>query len=918
MRAASSPCPARTMPHSVETVTAASPPAPLRILQRAVYRGPSIFAGDPMVRVTVDLGDLESRPTDRLPGFPDRLLEVLPGLALHHCSTGYPGGFAERLATGTWLGHVIEHVALELQTVAGSPAGRGKTRSVRGRPGCYHVLFAYQDEMVGLAAGRLAVELVTGLLDPEFTTVEGLDLIAPAPAEAGLAGLAGLAALVERRRLGPTTQAIVDAARSRGIAVRPLEDERRIRFGQGANQVWIQGSITSRTSHLAVETAADKELTKRRLRAAGIPVPRGTIVDSAEAAAGAAAALAASAVTKPLIGNHGRGVSRGLATPDDVRAGFAAAAEHHRRVIVEEELTGTDHRVLVIGGRVAAVSERTPARVVGDGVSSVAALIDAVNADPRRGHGHGRALTRIELDERLRVNLRARGLDLDSVPAAAEVVVLRDTANLSTGGEAIDRTDEIHPEVAAAAERAASAIGLDIAGIDLITSDISRPLAETGGGIIEVNAAPGFRMHTSPSAGMPRDVGGAVLDLLYPPGAPSRIPIVSVTGTNGKSTTVRMIAHLLAQSGATVGVTSTSGVDIGGHRVLKGDASGPRSARLVLADPTVEAAVFETARGGILREGLAYNRADVGVVLNVSADHLGLGGIDTLSQLARVKAVVARRVRRRGMTVLNADDPRTLGMAEVAGGRVALFTMDGDSLDDRRLPAIATSGVVLAAHGHELVAHENGAAVALASALELPSTRGGVARFNVANALAAAAAGRGLGLSWPAIADGLRSFATDFTQNPGRFNVTDAPGFTTIVDYAHNPAAMSALGQAVGAMRRPGGKTIGVVSTPGDRRDEDIFNMGAIAAGIFDLLVFRELPDGRGRAPGGVLALLEQGARSAGADDARILIVPDESAATDTALRLAGRDDIVAVMPTDIDAVWRQVGAFASADAIDA
>jgi cyanophycin synthetase len=868
------------------------------ILQRAIYRGPSIFAGRPMIRITLDLGDLEQRPTDTLPGFVDALLAAVPGLALHGCSVGGAGGFVQRLREGTWAGHVIEHVALELQAAAGSPVTRGKTRSVRGRPGQYHVLYEYQDEAAGLAAGRLAIELVAALLPSGLSEVQGLDIVARTVTPEAFAEL------LERHRLGPTTQAIVDEARNRGIAVRRLDDERRIRLGQGSRQSWIRGSITSRTSHLAVETAADKELTKRQLRAAGIPVPDGSIATSADQAIEIARGLGRPAVVKPLTGNHGRGVTRGLTGDDAVRAAYAGAAIHGMRVVVEEELPGRDHRVLVIDGRVAAVAERAPAQVVGDGVSTVAALIEVINADPRRGRGHGKALTRIEVDASIRADLLA-------VPAKGEVVVLRDTANLSTGGEAIDRTDDIHPAVARAAERAARVIGLDIAGIDLITSDIGRPLAETRGGIIEVNAAPGFRMHTSPSVGRSRDVAGAVIDMLYPPGAASRIPVVSVTGTNGKTTTVRMVAHLLERTGRTVGMTTTSGITVGGQFVLKADASGPRSARLVLADPAVDAAVLETARGGILREGLAYNRADVGVVLNVSADHVGLGGIDTLDQIARVKAIVARRVRHRGLTVLNADEPRTLRMARQAGGRVALFTMDGTTIAERGLDAVATSGVIVAAHGDELVLHDDGMSTPIADALDLPSTLGGAVRINVANALAAAAAAYGLGMTIAEIGAGLRSFVTDFSQNPGRFNLTDAPGFTTVVDYAHNPAAMSALGAAVASLRRPGGRTIGMVSTPGDRRDEDILEIGRIAAGIFDILVFRELPDGRGRAPGAVLALLEAGARAGGADDSRIHIVPDELDATAAALHLAGSDDLVALMPSDVEGVWKAVGDFA-------
>lgn len=872
-----------------------------------------------MIRVLVDLEDLAERTTSEYPELVDRVIERLPGLERHHCSLGRPGGLLARMRDGIRLGHLTEHLALELQARAGMPVHRGKTRAVRGQPGRYHVMYAYEDETVGLAAGRLAFEVLDRLLG---TATSGLDRLAPSlvhdARDGELPGWSAFETLVRRARLGPTTASLVAEARRRRIHVTTQPELGRVVLGEGRYQTSFRASITSRTSHLAVELAKDKERTKRVLRAAGIPVPDGAVVRTHDEAIAAAAAIGAPVVLKPFDGNHGRGITRGALDPAAVHRGFDEAAQHARAVIVERELQGRDYRVLVVDGVVAAVAERRPARVTGDGHSTIAALIHELNADPRRGQGHECVLTRVHVDEPLRALLAAQGLALDSVLPAGVVVVLRDTANLSSGGDAIDRTDEIHPETAALAERAARLIGLDVAGLDIIAPDIARPLrAADGAGIIEVNAAPGFRMHLAPSEGESRDVARAVIAALHPPGKPHRIPLVSVTGTNGKSTTVRMIAHILEHAGSCVGMTTTSGVYVDGRLVRGGDSSGPKSARLVLADPRVDAAVLETARGGILREGLAYDRADVGVVLNVSADHLGLGGIDTLGQLARVKGVVARQVRSRGRTVLNADDPRTLRMARHAGGRVALFSMDGDRLPDAVAEHLAAGG---AAAVHEastdaIVLFEDGARTEVLPASRIPATAGGVAAFNVANALAALLAGRGLGVATEVIAAALATFETGFAQNPGRFNVTTAPGFTTIVDYAHNPAALRALGTAVARMRTPAGRTIGVVSTPGDRRDDDILEIGRIAAGIFDELVFRERPDGRGRAPGGVVALLEQGAREAGADPTRIRIVVDEAAAMETALRLAGPDDLVAVMPTDVDAVWHQVDTFAERSA---
>jgi cyanophycin synthetase len=873
----------------------------MRVLERSVYRGPHLYSGTPMVRVLLDLGEFEELPTDRLPGFTDALLEALPGLRRHGCSLHRPGGLVERMREGTWLGHVVEHVALELQTAAGSPVSRGKTRSAAGRPGVYHVLFAYREERVGLAAGRLALETVAGML-PDRPGVEGLRILGP-----GVADADQLRSLVERSQLGPTTRSIADAARRRRIPVERLDDRSLIRLGTGERQVQLRASVTGRTSHLGVLTAGDKERTKVVLAGGSVPVPRGTVVETAEAAVAEAARLGGPVVTKPLNGNHGRGVSLGLVGDDAVRTGFAAAVRHGPRVVVEEQLTGRDYRLLVVGGRLVAAAERVPARVIGDGEASVRALINRLNADPRRGTGHEKPLTAVRIDRELQRALAAQSLALDDIPAAGHVVRLRETANLSTGGEAVDRTDEVHPENRALAERAARLVGLDVAGLDVLALDIAQPIAR-GGGVIEVNAAPGFRMHLEPSSGLPRDAGGAVVDMLYPRASAARVPIVSVTGTNGKSTTVRMIDHILRATGVCTGATTTTGVFVGGHLVRSGDSSGPKSARTVLADPAVQAAVLETARGGILREGLAYDRADVGIVLNVSADHLGLKGIDTLQQLAAVKSVVARQVHRRGTSVLNADDRRVLRMSRIAGGRVAYLTLRGDDLSPT-LREHVDGGGVLAARMPDgaLVLHARGERHEVLHEAEVPATLGGAAAFNVQNALAAIIATHALGVERGAIAAALRTFTSSFEQNPGRLNVTTAPGFTTILDYAHNAAALEALGEAIRALRPRHDRVIGVISTPGDRRDEDMLEIGRISAALFDDVIFRERPDGRGRAEGDVVALLSMGAEGAGMSPEHVHRVIDERAAMATALGMAGPRDLVALTVTDVDAVWRQI-----------
>lgn len=892
---------------------------PMRVLEKTVYRGPHVFGEIPMVRVRLDLGPLEAWPTNRLEGFAERLIALLPSLENHACSLGHRGGFLERLRDGTWLGHVAEHVAIELQSLAGVPVTRGKTRSVRRSPGVYDVLFEYRDAEVGLLAGRLALELVDSLLPEPFQGVRGLSVLHPDEADAHAPfalpkALERLGRVKRRTALGPTTAALVEEAQRRGIPFTRLDEMSLVQLGWGRRQKRIRASVTGATSFLGVETAGDKDLTKALLDRAGVPVPLGRVVRTAEAAVAAAADLGM-VVTKPLDGNHGRGVTTGLTTPDAVRRGFEAAVQHGRRVVVERHLHGNDHRILVVGGELVAVAERVPARVVGDGVRSVRALVEAVNTDPRRGEGHEQVMTRIRLDAAAVEFLAREGLTPDSVPQEGQVVFLRATANLSTGGEAIDRTDEIHPDNVCIAVRAALTVGLDVAGIDFIAPDISRSVRETGGGVVEVNAAPGLRMHLQPSVGRPRPVARPILRMLFPPGETGRIPVFAVTGTNGKSTTGRMLAHILRQTGLTVGLTNTSGVYVNDQRILAADASGPRSARMVLSDPMVDAAVFEVARGGLLREGLAFDRCDAAAVTNIQPDHIGLKGVDTVQDLAWVKSVVVENVSRRGCSVLNADDVLTARMRRRAGGRIAFFSLRGGP----DMPAflrehIEAGGLALVREpgpgGGEIILHEEGRRRPLMRAAEIPATLGGLADFNIANALTAAAMAIGHGVAASSVRLALATFGSSFEQNPGRLNVYDGHGFRVIMDYAHNPAGLMALRDLLIKLRPMYGRQIGMATIPGDRRDEDIRAMGEVAAMTFDEIVLREDPSRRGRAEGEIIGLLAEGARRGGAAENRIHRVADELNAAACCMDLARPGDLVVLTPTEVEDMWSHVLAY--------
>jgi cyanophycin synthetase len=885
----------------------------LRIVQTQVFRGPNYWSYDPCIRLLVDLGSLEDWPSNTLPGFTEALLDVLPGLAEHSCSVGRPGGFIERLKEGTWLGHVAEHIALELQRETGTHIPRGKTRSA-GEPGIYNVIYGYGEEQVGLAAGRLAVRLINHLVQPE----EGFDF---------LAELEDLIRLAERRAFGPSTQALVDEAVSRDIPWIRLNEASLLQLGQGRYQKRIRATMTSATSALAVDIAGDKKLTTQLLASAGLPVPRSEIVRTEDEAVAAAARIGYPVVTKPIDGNHGRGVMLDLKSEEAVRVAFPLSMAEARRpaVVVESFVTGNDYRVLVVGGRMIALAERVPAHVIGDGEHTVAELVEITNADPRRGIGHEKVLTKIKVDQVAEELVRKQGYELGDVPPEGAFVKLAATGNMSTGGISIDRTFEAHEDNVEIAEEAARVVGLDVAGIDFLAPDITLPVRETGGAIVEVNAAPGFRMHTHPTEGDPQYVAKPVLDLLFPGGSPARIPIVAVTGSNGKTTTVRMIAHIMKGMGRKIGMTSTDGIYIDERLVKRADASGPKSAQMVLQNPRIDFAVFEVARGGILREGLGYDRNDVAVVTNVTGDHLGLKDVETIEQLAAVKRVIVEAVPKAGYAVLNADDKLVLEMRKHCSGSVILFTMQPDNDFVERWVRRGRKAVVLqpSPRGEMMVLREGRRTMPIAWVHQLPATFEGRARMMVANAMASAAAAHAAGAHLHDIRQGLRSFSTSIYQAPGRLNLYDLNGVRVVIDYAHNAAGLETVGDFVERMTSgvadgapPGTASwtanlrMAVIATPGDRRDEDMRDLGRVAARYFDDVIIREDRTTRGRARGETADFVREGVEDAIARGARVgsvEIVLDEMEATRRALDRARPGDVVVLCADYATEVWKEL-----------
>jgi cyanophycin synthetase len=876
----------------------------MRILDKAVFVGPSLYAHFPVIRLDIDLGPLEDWPSGKLgPQFTDPLLAALPGLKAHGCSYGKPGGFVRRLTEGegTWMGHILEHMALELQCVAGETVTFGKTRS-HGPRGHYYVIYQYEQEEVGLEAGRLALTLLHSLLPPELrpegSVPAGFDFAAERDEFIRFA---------QRRALGPSTMALVRAAEERRIPWIRLNEQNLIQFGHGRYQQRIQATVTSRTPHIAVELASDKEETNRILGNLGLPVPKQRLVQNPDDAVAAAERIGYPVVVKPFNANHGRGISIHLSTAEQVRTAFDVAREHSRSVIVESFITGEDHRMLVINGELVAVAKRVPGHVVGDGKHTIEQLVDQVNQDPRRGVGHEKVLTRLVFDHQADTLLARKGYTRQTVPADGERVYLRSTGNLSTGGTATDMTDVVHPDNIEMARRAVKAIGLDVGGVDFLSTDITESYKEIGGAICEVNAAPGFRMHMAPSEGRPRDVGGAVLDMLFPPGTPSRIPIAAVTGTNGKTTTARMLAHIHKLAGLHVGLTSTDGVYIDGQRTVPGDMTGPLATRMVLSDPSVDVAVLEIARGGLLRAGMGVRHCDVGAVLNVKADHLGLRGIGTLGQLAEVKRIVVEVAR--DTAILNADDPLCLKMADYTQAKhLCYVTMEPSHELVREHIQAGGRGLVLESgmKGQMITLYDHGSHIPLLWTHLIPATLEGRAMHNVQNAMFAAAMAFSLGLKLEDIRHGLRTFDTTFFQAPGRMNIYDEHPFKVILDYGHNPAAVEAMCELVKRLDIVG-RRLCVIAAPGDRRDQDIADIGRIAAGYFDRYICRRDDNLRGRKPDEVPNLLRDALVANGVPADRILVIPDEQAAVEAALYEAEAGDLLLIFADAVTRSWKQV-----------
>jgi len=817
----------------------------MKILSVQALRGPNIWSvrRKKLIQMRLDLEDMEQKPSNLVAGFADRLEAMFPTMYEHRCSEGVPGGFFQRVRRGTWMGHVIEHIALEIQTLAGMETGFGRTRETKS-PGIYNVVFSYTEESVGLFAAESAVRIAEALISGEEYDVQ--------------ADIMRMREIREDVRLGPSTASLVDEAVSRDIPWIRLGTNSLIQLGYGVNQVRFQATITDKTSNIAVDIACNKELTKKMLYNAAIPVAKGDIVIDEEDLKNCIDRIGYPIVLKPLDGNHGKGASINVKTWEDAVAGLEFAKKYSRKVIVERFITGYDFRVLVINNRVVAAAQRVPAHVKGDGTNTIGRLIEIENQDPRRGYGHENVLTEITIDRDTTDLLEKLGYTLESVPKKDEIVYLKSTANLSTGGTSIDVTDMMHPENIFLSERISRVIGLDVCGIDIMAENLTQPLKENGGVILEVNAAPGFRMHLAPAEGLPRNVAAPVIDMLYPPGKPSRIPIIAVTGTNGKTTTTRLISHIVKNMGYRVGFTTSDGIYVQNHMLEKGDTTGPYSAEFILKDPTVDFAVLETARGGILRSGLGFSRCDIGVITNIQEDHLGINDINTLEDVARVKSTVVKSVKKDGWAVLNAEDEYCVKVAGELDCKIAYFSLDENN------PVIkkhCKAGGVAAIYENGFVTIKKGDwKIRVEKVTTIPLTLGGKAQFMIANVLAATLAGYLYGFKTEDMRLSLETFIPSAAQTPGRMNIFNFKEFKVMIDFAHNPAGYKAVESYLNQVESP--HKVGIIAGVGDRRDQDITDCGAIAARMFDHIIIRQEKHLRGRTEEEIINLLLNGINS--------------------------------------------------------
>lgn len=819
----------------------------MKIDKIQALRGPNIWSVQrkKLIQMRLDLEDMEERPTNKIDGFRERIEAMFPTMIEHRCSEGTRGGFFSRIERGTWMGHVIEHIALEIQTLAGMETGFGRTRETK-TPGVYNVVFSYTEENVGMYAAEASVRIAEALIDGTDYDVE--------------ADIQKMREIRERVRLGPSTGSIVEEAVARDIPWIRLGTNSLVQLGYGVNQMRFQATITCKTSNIAVDIACNKEETKRMLDLASIPVASGGICVDEEDLENVIKKIGFPIVIKPLDGNHGKGASINVKTMEDAKAGLEYAKKYSRRVIVEKFITGYDFRVLIIDNKLVAAAKREPAHVKGDGKQTIQQLIEETNKDPRRGYGHENVLTEIDVDRDTQDLLDKLGYTLETVPRKDEVVYLKSTANLSTGGTSIDVTDMMHPENIFLCERISRVIGLDICGVDIMAENLTQPLKENGGCILEVNAAPGFRMHLAPSEGLPRNVAAPVIDMLYPPGKPSRIPIIAVTGTNGKTTTTRLIAHIVKNNGYRVGFTTSDGIYVQNHLMEKGDTTGPISAEYILKDPTVEFAVLETARGGILRSGLGFSRCDIGIITNIQEDHLGLSDIHTLDDLARVKATVVRSIKKDGWAILNAEDDQCLKIANELSCNVAYFSMDENN---PKALQFAKEGKIVAVYENGFITIKKGEwKIRVERATHVPLTMGGKARFMIANVLAATLAAYLQGFKTDDISLSLQTFIPSAAQTPGRMNIFEFKKFKVLIDFAHNPAGYKGIEEFLSSVEAT--KKIGIIAGVGDRRDEDIKECATIAARMFDHIIIRQEKYLRGRTEEEIIGLIMEGIAASG------------------------------------------------------
>lgn len=815
----------------------------MNIREIRALKGPNYWSvwRHKLIVMTLDMKDYEEKPTDKIPGFLERLEKMFPEMYEHRCSEGERGGFFHRVKEGTWLGHVLEHIALEIQSMADMEVGFGRTRGT-GEYGVYHVVFAYENEQAGRYAAKAAMNIVLALAEgTEYTNL----------AE----DIATMRDMYANGKLGPSTEALVEEAEARGIPCIRLNRSSLVQLGYGVCQKRIEAAVTSNTSNIAVEIAGDKENTKSLLQFSGIPVPQGTTVATVEELKEAVETYTYPLVIKPLDGNHGRGATIDINSWDAAVEAFAAAKEHSHYIIVEEFIKGFDYRLLVVNSKFAAAAKRTPAMVKGDGKSTISHLIEEVNKDPRRGRGHDKVLTKIHVDEHTLAILKEKNLTLESVLPEGEILHLKATANLSTGGTAEDVTDIIHPYNIFLAERAASIIGLDICGIDIVSQDISVAMNRNGGAVIEVNAGPGLRMHLSPTEGLGRNVAKPIIDMLFPAGSTYRPPIVTISGTNGKTTTTRLIAHMAKTAGFKTGYTTTEGVYIQDRMVQSGDCTGPLSAEFVFRDPTVQFCVLESARGGILKGGLAFKNCDVAIVTNVAPDHLGLKGINTLEELARVKSIVVETVLPDGYAILNADDDRVYRMGDNVDCHIALFSMDENN--ERIQDHIYYGGLAAVYENGYITIMQGKWKNRVARAADIPLTLGGRATFMIQNILAAVLAAHVRKFDMRKIRLSLKNFLPSPKNTPGRMNIFPFKNFELMIDYAHNPAGMRAVSEFLKSVEAT--TKVGIVAGVGDRRDEDIREVGKLAAEMFDEIIIRFDRDLRDRSKDNILGLLKEG-----------------------------------------------------------